>query len=728
MIDSTARQITNSMIRIPRASLPLILGLILPWVVRALPQGPVYNVLAVTEPPVLDGRLDDPCWQDAPVLSAFTQVLPAEGAPPSEPTEVRIVYTPSALYIGIRCHDSAVGAVLAKQMRRDANFNSDDYVAVAFDTFGRASDGYIFAVNPAGARYDALFGKFSGENASWDGLWDARTDIDAEGWSVEIAIPFTTLSFDPRVDAWRWNVQRVIRRRQETVRWTALSRAKRVTALEDFGELRGLHGQRQGLGLELRPYARVAHVDAAAPGASHTSTTGGFDVTYRISPTLTALATVNTDFAETEVDDRNIELSRFADFLPEKRDFFLQDAPLFSFGGLAADQAPYYSRRMGLGADGRPVDIIAGGRLTGRVGDTSVALLNVYQDAHGSVPAKNIGVARIARRVLAESSVGGIFTHGDPHSAGGAWLAGLDASFQNSRLPGGRMLIVNTYYMHSDADRAGGGGSAFGFDIDYPNEPVDVHIYFRQWGEHFEPTLGFIERPGVRYYVVSVDYLWRPNTRWLRSIEVELEPSVTTDLDNRLLSAEHLIPTLTMESPAGDSFELEVVALREVLDEPFQIWPGVVLPPGSYGFGQMKATVQSSAARPLSLGLAVRHGDFYSGTQTAFRPSLDWRPSRHLTLGVIYLQRQIRMPHGSFNARLLQAQMVLAVTPDLSWSTVLQYENKSRNVGINSRIRWTWRPGNDLFLVWGQGWFSIDDRLLRQHTELIVKVGATMRF
>jgi hypothetical protein len=691
-------------------------------------ERPAFDALPTEQPPVIDGRLDDACWQTAPALTNFTQVLPVEGAPPSERTEVRFVFTRDQLYVGIRCFDSAPREILAKQMQHDAEFDSDDYVSLAFDTFARERDGYSFAVNPAGARRDALFGKFGGNNVNWDALWQARARVDAEGWTAEIALPFKSLSFDPRVEAWRWNVQRVIRRKQETVRWTALSRSKSVTALEDFGELRGLRGLRQGIGLEARPYLRGTFSDDAVSGKQDFDFKGGFDVTYRITPTLTALATYNTDFAETDADNRIVSLSRFPVFYPEKRDFFLQDAPLFSFGGLPASSSPYYSRRIGLGIDGQPTDILGGGRLTGRVGGTSVALLDVYQDEHAGIEAKNLAVARVSQQVFAESSVGGIFTAGDPRSNGDAWLGGLDFNYQNSRLPNDKVITGNAWFMFSDADRAGGSDTAFGLDVDYPNEPLDVHVFFRQWGEQFEPALGFIERPGIREYIASARYVWRPNTQWLRSINLGARPYFTTDLSDRMVAEDHDVPILTFQTPAGDELTLETTYYRDVVDDAFEIWPGVTMPPGDYGYWQFKPSLRTSPARPVSAGLGLRHGDFYTGRQTAYRPSLDWRPSRHVTIGAAYELREVQLPEGDFDVHFASLRLNLALTPDLTWSTVAQYDNRSDDVGLNSRIRWTWRPGNDVFLVWNQGWAYDAARFARLDSEVIVKIGMTFRF
>jgi len=699
----------------------------------AEPVRPVFEIRATAKPPVIDGKLDDSCWQDAPALTNFTQVLPVEGAPPTERTEVRFLYDRDCLYIAVRCFDSEPAKIIAKQMQHDSSFDSDDFVKIAFDTFFRQRDGYFFAVNPAGARTEGLIENFSEENGLWDTIWQARARIDEQGWTAEIAIPFKSLSFDPQRDAWGCNIERVMRRKQETARWTALSRAKDMTSLADFGELRGLEGMKQGLGLEVKPYVSLKyHDDATTHDSGWKFKTGG-DITYSITPSLKANATFNTDFAEADVDERKVNLTRFPLFFPEKRDFFLQDSSLFRFGGLDESVLPYYSRRIGLSENGQPVNLIAGGRLTGRIGNTSVALLDVQQDGYSINPtnhiqSKNLFVGRVSMLVLDESNAGMIFTHGDPLSNGDNTLAGLDFNYLNSHLTDDKTLVGHAWVMGTSSDCAGGEDAAFGGDLDFPNEPLEAEVIFRQIGKKFDPGLGFIEREGIREYIGSATYTWRPNTAWLRSISLGAEPHFTTDLDNRPVAEDHSVPVLTLSTPAEDKLTLEYNLTRDAVDEPFDILPGIVIPPGNYRYGQFKSSFQSSPARPISVGFEFSTGDFYTGTERDYKGTLDWRPSRYMTMGVSYELDEIRLREGDFNVRIASAKLNLSFTPDLSWNTIVQYDNLSSEVGLNSRVRWTYRTGSDLFLVANQGWNFDAWRFQRLTSELVLKVGATFRF
>lgn len=690
--------------------------------------GRFIHALRVDQAPHIDGLLNDACWQAAEPMTNFTQVLPVESALPSERTEVRFVYTQDVLSIGIRCFDREPGKILAKTMQRDNLFDSDDYVKIAFDTFGRQRDGYFFMVNPAGARTDGIFGRFSDENRDFDALWEARARIDSQGWTAEIALPFKSISFDPQHDFWRLNIERVIRHKEETVRWTAISAAKKVTALEEFAELRDLRDLRQGLGLEFRPYVLARYRDNPFTHNRGFGLDSGFDITYRITPFLTAVGTVHTDSSEAEVDERIVSLSRFPTFFPEKRDFFLQDASLFSFGGLTEENRPYFSRRIGLTNENLPVEILGGLRLTGRVGATSVALLDVQQDGYANIESKNLGIARISQQVFDESSVGMIFTHGDPATNGDATLAGFDFNYQTSHLPNDKTFRAHAYIMGSHSDAAGGDDTAFGIDLDYPNEPLSLHLLIRQWGKKFDMPLGFLDRNNIRRYLLSTIYTWRPNSSWIRSITLEVRPFFGTDLDNRLVEEDNDIPFLTITTPALDELGAGYTFIRDVVDEAFEIVPGVVLPPANYSYGLFQGHITTSAARPIGASFRLRLGDFYSGTRSDYRGELNWRPSRFFTATTAYELRQLRLAEGDFDVRIASAIIKVALTPDLTWNTVVQYDNISKQVGLNSRLRWTWRPGDDLFFIVNQGWDYDNGRFAQPNSEIILKAAATFRF
>ena len=522
------------------------------------------------------------------------------------------------------------------------------------------------------------------------------------------------------------NVERVIRHAQETDRWTAISSAKQVTALEDFGDLRDLRELRQGLGLDFRPYLRTTYRNDSVPRTDGFVFDTGFDLTYRLTPSLTAVGTVRTDFAEAEVDERIINLSRFPTYFPEKRDFFLQDAQLFTFGGLEDDDRVYFSRRIGLGLDFLPVTIFGGLRLTGRIGGTSVALLDVEQASHAGIEEKNLAIARVSQQLNDEWNVGLIATNGDPSNNGNGTLAGADFNFQRS-LPDEKLLIAHGYVLGTTSD-AFGDGVAFGADVDYPNEPLDIHLKFRQWGEKFSLPLGFLTRNNIRTYSASFTYIWRPNTEWIRSISVQARPLFGTDLSNRIVLEDHDVPFITIKTPALDQIGAGYTFNRDFVDEPFELIPGFIIPPHNYSWSLFQGYIHTSEARPISVKFDLRLGDYYAGTRSDYRTEINWHPSRFFSIGGSYDLRQLRLSEGDFDVRIVAAKMNVAITPDLVWNTIVQYDNISRQIGLNSRVRWTWRPGDDLFFVVNQGWDYDNGEFGRSNTEITMKVAAAFRF
>ncbi len=684
---------------------------------------PYLRLLPTSVPPVVDGVLDDFCWQNAPVISEFTQVEPTEGAAPTERTEVRIRYDQDHLYIAVRCYDTEPGKIVATQMQRDADLESDDTITLTFDTFARKRAGYLFRMNPANARQDALIGENGDLNVEWDTIWSGRSRIDSEGWTAEFAIPFKSLSFDPKSAVWGFNVERQIRRKQETVRWACPFKSKSISSLADFGQLQNLSGLRQGLGLEVKPFLAARYRSGDSDRGFDLKP--GLDVFYRITPTLTAALTVNTDFAEAEADIRQINLTRFPLFFPEKRDFFLQDATLFNFND-SNGPLPFYSRRIGLSPAGEPVDILVGAKLTGRIGDLDVGFMDMQMDDATHVAATNLSVARLAYRLLDESSIGGIFTYGDPAGHHDNWLGGFDLNFRNSHVFENNLLAAQAWFLSSGGD-GGNSGQAFGGTLRYPNDPLWAEVYASQVDRDFDPGLGFVARTDVREYGGYFRYRWRPGG-YLRYVDLELAPQVFTGMNSVVETELWTAPGLRLVNQRGDELYLGFTSERENLFEPFEIQPGHVIQPGDYRFNRGFASISTTTARPLSAFASVDAGEFYNGSSEKYGGGLEWRASSHLYFSVQSELDDVSLPDGGFDVVLTSARVNLTFNPNLSWNTLIQYDNVSDTVGIYSRIRWTVRPGSDVYLVFKHGLDTEDVRFAKTTNEVAAKLGWTFRF
>ena len=689
---------------------------------RAVPS---LRMIPTTVPPQIDGKLDDPCWQNAPTISDFTQVEPRAGAAPTERTEVRLTYDRDYLFIAVRCFDREPDKIVAKQMQREADLESDDTIALAFDTFARKRTGYYFRVTPSGATEDSLLDPDGKPKTEWDTIWNARTRIDELGWTAEIAIPFKSISFDPGGSVWGFNVERVIRRKQEIVRWASPDLNKNVTSVADLGQLRDMAGMRQGLGIEFKPFF-VAHHSDGDGRDSDFDFDPGFDLFYSITPSLTASLTMNTDFAEADVDKRQVNLTRFPLFFPEKRDFFLQDANLFGFGAYKGPLA-FHSRRIGLGPLGETVDLLGGGKLTGRIGNLDIGLLDVQVDDTEGVPSKNLAVGRASYRVGEESSIGGIFTRGDPQGPGDNSLLGADVNFRDSHVFGTNIFKAQSWFMAADDDKTAGRQMAFGASVRYPNEPLLAEAYASQVDSDFNPGLGFVSRAGIRQYGGKLGYRWRPGG-YIRSIGIQTEPYYVTNLEGEIETESVVLPGIDFVNEAGDSLNLGFAMNRENFDEDFEIQPDVIIRGGDYRFNRAFALLTSTSARPVSAFASVDIGGFYDGTSREFGAGLEWRANSHVYLAAEGTLSQVDLPEEAFDVVVGGVRANFTFTPDLSWNTIVQYDNVSETAGVNSRFKWTFRPGSDIFLVFNYGFDVEDGRFRTFSNDITTKLVWTFRF
>jgi len=655
----------------------------------------------------VDGRLDEPAWHEAVPLSRFVQREPVEGGEPSEETEIRVVFTDTALYIGAVCHDRTPREIVATQLARDADLDVDDRLTIVLDPFFDHRNGFFFQVNAAGARADGqVSNNAESLNRDWDGIWNALVRITNEGWIAEIEIPFKTLRFTPDQSEWGFNVERQIKRRQEIDRWTAARQNVWISNLAEAGVLDGLTRVRQGLGLDVRPYGSAAVADGSGDA------TGGVDLFKNLTSSVNAAVTVNTDFAETEADLRQVNLTRFPLFFPEKRSFFLEGAGVFDVAGLinTTDLRPFFSRRVGL-IDDVAVPVRLGVKLTGRQSDYNVGVLDVETGAvtdpglpGGAVDRQNLLVARVSRNLFQQSWVGGILTHGDPSGSGGNTLIGGDARFATSTFHGNKNLSLDLFLLGTEDGAAGVRDGAGGFRIDYPNDRWDVALNWRQIGERFQPALGFVPRAGIRKTDVSIAFQPRPERWGIRQFFFEANPVVVTNLQNRLESWSIFTAPFNVRTESGEHLEWNYIPTFEHLDQAFEISPGVMIPPGSYRWTRYRTEANTATKRWWVIDAALWWGGFYGGTLEQVEFGATLKPGRHAALSVQAARNTVTLPEGSFNTNVLTLKADYNVTPNLSWANLAQYDNESRVAGLQSRFRWILQPGNDFFLILNRGW------------------------
>lgn len=693
---------------------------------------PVMHAVHTDSPPVIDGILDETCWDDAAVITEFTQVSPNEGDAPSQLTKVHLLYDSDNIYVGVMCYDDNTTNIMASQMQRDARLGSDDSIAISFDTYHDHRNGYFFQTNPLGAKRDGMIEDNRLFMLEWDGIWYVESEvIDDVGWSTEFAIPLKTLNFDQNADTWGFNVQRFIQRNNETIRWASPYRNVLSKHVTGFGNLSNLHDLKQGLGLDIKPFMSTKfrdYSDATSNEPDGLAFEPGVDVFYKITPSLTAAFTVNTDFAETEVDTRQVNLTRFPLFFPEKRDFFLQDAGIFSFGGITTTPLPFFSRRIGVSSKGETIDIIAGAKLTGRIDRLSVGLINVQVDDFNDLNSTNLSVGRVSYQYKGESTIGGIFTYGDPANNNHNGLVGFDYNYRNSKFRGRNTLEGHAWVMKTSSPDTDDRQMAFGGSLSYPNDRVNWSLYAGQIDRDFNPALGFVKRSSIREYNGSYRYRWRPGKKMLQLIDLSGDFLLVTNLDGDIESQAIGLPELALENKDGDNIQFGISYEREQLFSPFRISKGVTIPVGDYHHDRYHASLSTSIRRPVSLVAEFTSGEFYSGDRTDTRVGMEWRPNPNFLAGFDLFQNDVRLEEGKFTTKIGLARVNVTFNPKLSWNNVLQYDNVSNTVGINSRIKWTVDPGNDIYFVLNQG-FDVDGSSYNSTTsELAAKVTWTLRF
>jgi hypothetical protein len=693
----------------------------------------------------IDGVLDEPDWEAAKPIGEIRQREPLEGEKASEPTEVKLLYDSQNLYIGVMCFDSDPTHIIGTQMSRDAELSADDRIEILIDSYGDRRNAFYFATNPLGALVDALIIENGQINKEWDAIWLARTRRTERGWSAEFAIPFKSLGFHQAHQVWGFNFSRTIQRKLEEDRWASPRLDLEFFQVSEAGEIAGFDNIQQGTGLDVRPYLSNRELRDSSLG-NEASVKAGADIFYNITPSLKWTTTINTDFGETEVDTRQINLTRFPLFFPEKRAFFLENAGAFSFlnSDEEADVIPFFSRRIGL-LEGEEVPMPAGTKLTGKAGDYDVGLLAVRSGATDLVGAKGFAVARVKRSFLKQSYVGGIFTSGDPAGAGSSRTLGGDfrlftSNFlekdQNFGIDGFLLKTSDAGASASSADRVtpvNGSSDSFGVGVRYPNDLWNVSVDWKKIGTNFRPALGFAPRTDVRKLNIEAEFGPRPKDFFnVRQMFQELIITRFVNLSHEQTESWRVfMAPVKYDFNSGDHFELNYAAQFERLFEPFEIAQGVTLPTGDYRFDRWCVQFNSASKRRWQFDHESWFGEFWSGHANQFETGFQYKVAPHFQTGITLEQTFARLAEGNFVAGLFVLRADYSVSPLLTFFNLVQFDNEGRNLGWQSRARWTLRPGNDAFLVFGQGWLHDEARGLSFHatdTKIAGKVQYTFRF
>lgn len=700
-------------------------------------QSKVATAIRTTEAITLDGRLDEEIWRGVPPATDFIQLRPDNGAPAREQTEVRIVYDDENIYIGVICFDSDPAGITLNSVQRDFPTFESDGVTVVFDSLRDRRSGFSFTTNAAGAKRDQQLSNDGQGNLDWDGAWDAKATINEQGWIVEYLIPFKTLRFSNSASQeWGLNIARRVMRINEWSLWSPTPSRFTEFKVSMAGTLRGLENIDPGRNLRIKPHvsagatqARSADGALRGPGGSSIgSLDGGMDVKYMLTPRLTLDGTYRTDFAQVEADQQQVNLSRFNLFFPEKRDFFLENTGIFTFGSRNTGQnlVPFFSRRIGLSTAGTPIPIVGGARLSGRVDRYEVGVIGMRTEELGSTPANSFVVGRLKRNLLANSWVGGLFTNRDSTIGGDHnRLYGADAHFLLFD-----RLEFDSFVVRTDTPGRVLANEATRLQAGWVDDELNISVEYNAVDPDFNPEVGFVRRRDFAQR--AADLSWNPlleRSNLIRNLKF------ATTLDYYTGRTSGMLETRTSESTVGILFENNASVnfiTNDTFDRllaPLRIPAGnphVTIPAGDYDSMSYAGNFTTNLRLMFSGSGAVNWGDFYGGDLTRFTGSLNVKPNYHLTVNFSYDRNRVDVPGGSFATDLVGAKVIYGFTPRAFFNAYVQYNTDTHLVSSNLRFNWTHHPLSDIYLVYN----DTRDTTLGQLREraLIVKVTNLFNF
>jgi len=696
----------------------------------------VLRAVRVDKGPIFDGSLDDRVWALAVPFTDFKMAEPKPDNPPTEKTELRIIYDQDFLYLGIHCYDSEPARISGQTMAHDAFEDedvSDDLVRVLLDPFQDKRNAYIFFVNARGSRSEGLA---YGESFSldWDGIWDARSRILEDGWSAEIKIPFKTISFNPNLEHWGLNIERYIPRKQEIIRLSGATLDSFFYNANEAATLEGISGVKQGKGITFRPFGKASTSNDYEFGSgAQQKLDGGLDIYKNFTPNLVGAFSYNTDFAETEVDERQINLTRFPLFYPEKRTFFLEGSEIFNFGTTGGFQyhtsfIPFFSRKIGL-YEGSQIPLLFGTKLFGKIGNTSLGFLDVQTKKYSPLGLEpdNFFAARIYQNIWAQSKVGFIFTNGDP-SGGKNQLLGFDFTYSTSRFQGNKNFMAGAWSVYNWNQEKTGKPYGFGLRLDYPNDLWDISLAYNYFGDALNPGLGFLPRRSVQSLGSGISFSPRPKSgwfgKWVRQFDFMLEPQFYWDLAGRLETYEIMIWPFSANTERGDRIEFMVTPNRDVLPYDFEVADGVVIPKAGYNFIRYGFEYGSPSYYPFSVEIDYNFGRFYSGNLREADIGLNYKFKGYVSLSLSANLVRGRLPQGNFDENVYQLKADFYLSPNLGLMNYIQYDDVSKNLGMNLRLRWQISPGNEIYLVFNKDWERRWDPLSRYAYIPLTEYGA----
>ena len=691
------------------------------------------QAIRIENPPVIDGRVNEAVWEEAFLVNEFYQREPNEGEPISERTEFYICYDDNNIYFAVKCWDDP-DKITAKEMARDVSLRYDDRIQIILDTYLDHRNGYWFQIGPRGSIGDAIVSENGASfNKQWDGLWIGKSKITDYGWESEIAIPFKTIGFDKESKQWGIKLIRNIVNKLEVAYWPVANLNTHRFQVSDAGILDGIENITQGIGLDISPYL-LTGLDTKKGEKSDPNITGGVDLFYQITPSLKSSLSINTDFAETEVDDRQINLTRFGLHYPEKRDFFLDGANYFQFGvegdsrsSASKNIIPFFSRRMGLDENGEPIRINVGAKLTGQVDNWNIGMMHINDARETGI--NNFSVARVSRNLWKQSSVGIIGTYGNTLSDSSNLVTGVDLKLATSTFQGNKNVSFTLFGLKSNTNEVESKDASWGTEVAYPNDLINGRLGYLQIQENFIAGMGFVPRTNIHKTYGELEFGPRPNKWGILQIEFGGKFDYISNIEtNELETREIEIQPLGIRFMSGEEIQYSLTNQYESLAEDFNIFEDFVIPKGNYEWWYQKISIETKGARNVWGTASYGFGDFFNGKRSDIILQANWKVAVPFFIGGTLISNNVKLPDGEFTANIYQLNANILFSPNVTLYNYFQYDNASNSAGWQSRFQWILKPGNEIILVWTSNFLESDNQYYMDESALRLKLKYNIRF
>ena len=682
----------------------------------------------VNQAPKIDGVLNDEVWKTATKINNFTQRELKFGEPSTEKTEVAIVTTEQYMYVGVWCYDSEPKNIIAKELKRDFNYDLDDNFTIIIDTYHDLRNGFMFVTNPNGARADLqVFNNGGTTNLYWNGVWNVITTLTDSGWFAEFEIPFYTLKYRTNIteQVWGINFERNIRHKREQVLWQGWSRDNRIQQLNHAGTLTGLNNLSDKRFIEIKPYATAGGLTSKTNDKLLLN--AGGEVNYLLSPTYRLNLTFNTDFAQVEADQQQVNITRFPLFFPELREFFLEGEDYFNMGFGGNRIIPFYTRKIGLNEQRETVPIIAGARLLGKESNNTLGIMSIQTAADDGQASTNYSALSWRNDIGKQSVIGAMsatkFESGRLHTTNA-----VNGRYSTSKFLRNKNLDVGGAFIQVYNTDIGLKNESFAYRgfVSYPNDRFAVYSSFQQAPMSFEPEVGLLVRRNFREGFTDISFKPRSRKRFKRVRQYEFKPASVTytqyDDTKAIQTFEYRIQYFGADLKSGDKMVLNYTIVAEGLINDFEISKNVVINKNTYWWRQWEADIKTFRGRTLALASNFIWGEFYDGTALRNRTDIYWRAGKYINISVRYEINDVKLSDGNFQTNLIGSRIEYAINPNLFGSVLSQWNTDQNELNLNFRMRYIPKIGTDLYFIFNQLYDTEGNDIAVKSTTILAKL------